>query len=82
MIVGTPGRLAELSRSGVLLSHTCAVLVLDEVPSPTPSRHLLELPEAPLVICILNSPHAHEPLQPCIVITLPLHWQPIRHPTS
>jgi len=31
MIVGTPGRLAELSRSGVLLSHTCAVLVLDEV---------------------------------------------------
>ena len=31
MIVGTPGRLAELSRGGKLLSHSCRVLVLDEV---------------------------------------------------
>ena len=30
MIVGTPGRLAELSRAGALLSHTCPLLVLDE----------------------------------------------------
>lgn len=31
VIVGTPGRLAELSRNGVLLSHSCAILVFDEV---------------------------------------------------
>ena len=31
VIVGTPGRLAEFSRNGVLLSHTCSLLVLDEV---------------------------------------------------
>ena len=29
--VGTPGRLAELSRKGHLLSHKCPILVLDEV---------------------------------------------------
>ena len=35
IIVGTPGRLAELSRSGVLHSHGCRLLVLDEVfPKP------------------------------------------------
>eukprot|EP00884_Botryococcus_braunii_P006446 jgi/Botrbrau1/15802/Bobra.4_1s0152.1 len=31
MVVGTPGRLAELSRSGVLQTHHCSTLVLDEV---------------------------------------------------
>lgn len=31
VVVGTPGRLAELSRAGKLLSHSCKVLVLDEV---------------------------------------------------
>ena len=30
IIVGTPGRLAELSRAGSLLSHSCPMLVLDE----------------------------------------------------
>lgn len=29
--VGTPGRLAELSRKGNLLSHKCPILILDEV---------------------------------------------------
>jgi superfamily II DNA/RNA helicase len=33
IIVGTPGRLAELSRNGALLSHSCAILVFDEVHS-------------------------------------------------
>ena len=31
MVVGTPGRLAELSREGVLATHRTAALVLDEV---------------------------------------------------
>lgn len=31
MVVGTPGRLAELSRAGALGLHQCALLVLDEV---------------------------------------------------
>ena len=31
MVVGTPGRLAEFSRSGVLLTHPAGILVLDEV---------------------------------------------------
>lgn len=30
MVVGTPGRLAELSREGVLSTHNTAALVLDE----------------------------------------------------
>lgn len=30
MVVGTPGRLGELSRYGVLLTHSCGLLVLDE----------------------------------------------------
>lgn len=31
MVVGTPGRLAELSRAGALLTHPVSMLVLDEV---------------------------------------------------
>lgn len=31
VVVGTPGRLAEHSRTGVLQTHGCPILVLDEV---------------------------------------------------
>lgn len=31
MVVGTPGRLGELSRAGVLQTHGCGLLILDEV---------------------------------------------------
>ncbi len=31
LVVGTPGRLAELSRSGALQTHPAGILVLDEV---------------------------------------------------
>lgn len=31
MVVGTPGRLTELSRMGRLQTHSCPILVLDEV---------------------------------------------------
>ena len=31
LVVGTPGRLAELSRAGALQTHTTGMLVLDEV---------------------------------------------------
>lgn len=31
LVVGTPGRLAELSREGALQTHRCRILVLDEV---------------------------------------------------
>jgi superfamily II DNA/RNA helicase len=31
LVVGTPGRLAELSRDGSLQTHSCGILVLDEV---------------------------------------------------
>lgn len=31
LVVGTPGRLAELSRDGSLQTHSCRILVLDEV---------------------------------------------------
>ena len=31
MVVGTPGRLAELSRDGSLQTHRCGILVLDEI---------------------------------------------------
>ncbi len=31
LVVGTPGRLAEMSRMGVLQTHPTRVLVLDEV---------------------------------------------------
>ncbi len=31
VVVGTPGRLAELSRAGILQSHDTPMLVLDEV---------------------------------------------------
>ena len=30
LVVGTPGRLAELSRDGILQTHRCGILVLDE----------------------------------------------------
>ncbi len=35
MVVGTPGRLAELSRSGALQTHPAGILVLDEVCTPS-----------------------------------------------
>lgn len=31
LVVGTPGRLTELSRMGKLHTHSCPILVLDEV---------------------------------------------------
>ena len=31
IVVGTPGRLTELSRMGRLQTHNCPILVLDEV---------------------------------------------------
>ena len=31
LVVGTPGRLAELSRAGALQTHSTGILVLDEV---------------------------------------------------
>ena len=31
IVVGTPGRLTELSRMGRLQTHNCSILVLDEV---------------------------------------------------
>lgn len=34
MVVGTPGRLTELSRLGRLQTHNCPMLVLDEVSMP------------------------------------------------
>ncbi len=34
VVVGTPGRLAELSRLGTLQSHQTTILVLDEVGHP------------------------------------------------
>ena len=36
LVVGTPGRLAELSRTGALQTHTASLLVLDEVRSDRP----------------------------------------------
>ena len=40
VVVGTPGRLAELSRLGTLQSHNTTILVLDEVIHPNIHLHL------------------------------------------
>ena len=44
VVVGTPGRLAELSRAGILQSHNTTILVLDEVPAddaPEAHQHVM-----------------------------------------
>jgi hypothetical protein len=56
LVVGTPGRLAELSRAGALHTHTTGMLVLDEVwdkflfilPSVCPARHAPSCSMSPL----------------------------------
>lgn len=62
VIVGTPGRLAELSRSGALLSHTCPILVLDEVPffrAPLPALALCDVSHDHML-------HSHATLRSCV----------------
>ncbi len=41
VVVGTPGRIAELSRSGQLQMHQTGILVLDEVIFRTPRSLLM-----------------------------------------
>ena len=55
MVVGTPGRLAELSRSGALQTHPAGILVLDEVCTPS----LLECAHCDLIGNHNGSPGSH-----------------------
>ena len=43
IVVGTPGRIAELSREGKLQTHSCQVLVLDEADSLLSHKFRLDM---------------------------------------
>ena len=75
MIVGTPGRLAELSRAGVLHSHPCSIVVLDEV-IICPLKGFRDLGFSQYVVDHIEALHMSYFLKPNLNHSIALQSQP------